>query len=292
MNGEKRALSTRELIELSLLDAMGFLDDDEREAFDRAFATTSPEVQAHVRREQTRLSRIDFLLPMVEPAPDLRSAVLEAVRRAMSETLETADGPALLLAGDADGGDDESPRRRPAFMPALLPSKRVSPLWRAGAVGFAAAAVVFGVTTMRMKGDYERLGDLIRENAFTDQTLASLGGGFRDLLFSSTTRHVSFSPNDSAVQGQATLMLDAETGTAFLICHNLPSDEGREYKLVVLDGAGEVAQQLTAFSSTSGLMGKRVDIKIAPTQRLAIIPPAAPGEPEAAPIFTTGMLGI
>jgi hypothetical protein len=287
----KQELSTRELIELSLLDAMGFLDEGEREAFDRAFETTSPEVQAHVRREQTRLSQIDFLLPMVEPAPDLRSAVLEAVRRAMSETVEQETFGGIVRHEGTEVRPNPT-RRRLAFVPPLLPSKRVSPVWRAGAVGFATAAVVFGVTTLRMQNDYEKLDDLIRDNAFADQTRPILDDGFQDALFNSNTRHVSFTPSGAGVQGRATLMLDPETRTAFLICHNLPSDEGREYKLVVLNDAGDVAEQIAAFSSTSGLMGKRVEVKIAANQRLAIVPPTEPGAPEAGAIFTTGQVGI
>ena len=99
--------STRDLIELSLLDAMGLLDDEERAAFERAFAGTSPAVQSHVRREQTRLAQIDFLLPDVEAPAGLRAMVLEAVRKAMAEGA-VAKAPAGA-----------------AFMPTMIPSRRV-----------------------------------------------------------------------------------------------------------------------------------------------------------------------
>ena len=58
--------NTRDLLEYAALDALGLLDDAEREEFERAFRAASPEVQAMVRREQTRAADIDAILPRVE----------------------------------------------------------------------------------------------------------------------------------------------------------------------------------------------------------------------------------
>lgn len=73
-------MSLQELIELAILDAMGLLDEREQASFESAFRTASPSIQAQVRREQTRLSRIEALLPDVTPPAGLRAAVLAAVR--------------------------------------------------------------------------------------------------------------------------------------------------------------------------------------------------------------------
>lgn len=54
-------MKTQELIELAVLDAMGLLDEQEREAFDAAFDAAAPAIQAQVRREQTRLSVSEHL---------------------------------------------------------------------------------------------------------------------------------------------------------------------------------------------------------------------------------------
>jgi hypothetical protein len=265
--------STRELIELSLLDIMGLLDEDERGAFERAFTRTSPEVQAHIRREQTRLAHIDFLLPEVEAPAGLRSAVLEAVRRAMSETV-AEEVPGQL-----------------AFMPAMQTSRRVSPLWRAGAVGFATAAVVLGYTTVQLRGWYDGLMNQIRSNQFADETLKGLGGSFKDLIFNEHIQHVVFKPTSTDVRGEAALLLDTEVGTASLVCINLPAKEGREYQLVVVSDAGAVKQQLASFVST-GLTTKPLKIRLVSGQRLAILPPTGPGDAPAQAIFTTDPLRI
>jgi hypothetical protein len=263
--------TTRDLIELSLLDAMGLLDDDERAAFDRAFSGTSPAIQAHVRREQTRLAQIDFLLPDVEPPADLRAAVLEAVRRAMAE--------------GAVGRESS----RAAFMPALLPTRRVSPLWRAGAIGFATAAVVFGYFTVYTQREYDRLGEMIRDNAATDQAVVRLGGSLDDVMFNGDFTRVLFRPTAAGVKGQASLWLNARDGSALLVCRNLPAVEG-EYRLVVVDDSGHATTELTTFAP-NGFMSRPITVKLASNARLGIVAPGEPGAPASAPILVTEMIG-
>src|SRR5688572_1624157 len=126
-------MTVQQLIELSILDAMGLLDEEERLQFESAFRSASPGVQAHVRREQTRLSRIESLLPEVEPPVGLRALVLEAVRAHMASEV-TDDGLSSLVI----------PMAR---------SRSVSPLWRAGALGLAAASLMLGITTFLFQAE-------------------------------------------------------------------------------------------------------------------------------------------
>jgi hypothetical protein len=84
-------MNLQQMIESAILDAMGLLDDSEREQFERAFRTASPVIQAQIRREQTRLSQIEALLPDVTPPASLRAAVVDAVRRQI-EAGQTASG--------------------------------------------------------------------------------------------------------------------------------------------------------------------------------------------------------
>ena len=79
-------MSLQEMIEMAILDAMGLLDEREQSSFESAFRAASPSVQSQVRREQTRLSRIESLLPDVTPPSGLRAAVLTAVRAEMATT--------------------------------------------------------------------------------------------------------------------------------------------------------------------------------------------------------------
>ena len=85
-------MKTQELIELAVLDAMGLLDEAEREAFEAGFSSASPAVQAQVRREQTRLCLSEALLPDEEPPAGLRALVVEAVRKAMASVGGAGEG--------------------------------------------------------------------------------------------------------------------------------------------------------------------------------------------------------
>jgi len=68
-------MNTYELLEAAQLDALGLLDDAERDAFDAAFFAASPDVQAQIRREQARLVRTDWLPSSeVEPSAGLKDA--------------------------------------------------------------------------------------------------------------------------------------------------------------------------------------------------------------------------
>lgn len=117
-------MSLQELIELAILDAMGLLDEREQSAFEAAFRVASPAIQAQVRREQTRLSRIEALLPDVTPPAGLRAAVLAVIRD------EIAAGQKHVVG---------------AIAPTMYKSRGVSPVWRAAALGLAAAAVVLAL---------------------------------------------------------------------------------------------------------------------------------------------------
>src|SRR5258708_2509980 len=128
-------MNLQQLIELAVLDAMGLLDETEQGQFESGFAGASPQVQAQVRREQTRLSVMDALLPDVSPPAGLRAAVLEAVRR---HILAAESGPALEH-------------------PSMLRSRNVSRFWRTASLGLAAACVVMGYATFEL---YQRSNEL------------------------------------------------------------------------------------------------------------------------------------
>jgi hypothetical protein len=238
-------MKTRELIENSLLDAMGLLDEDETQSFERAFQAASPAVQAHVRREQTRLSHIEQLLPQVEPPADLRAAVIEAVRVEMELAAEQA-------AQDV---------RSPIFT--LLPSHRVSALWRAAAIGFMTAAVVFGTTTLSMKGDFDQIEARMNANQFVEDWIMTDRDLADKYLFSDNTRLASF--NQAAVPAQqstAVLMLQTESDRAAFYCSSLPAElMGVTCELVEIDAEGN-ATQLMTFEYIGDVILKEVSVEL------------------------------
>jgi anti-sigma-K factor RskA len=225
-------MTVQELIELAVLDAVGLLDADERDAFENAFAAASPELQAQVRREQTRLSSLQHVLPDVAPPAGLRAAVIEAVREAIAQDLVSGGAHASL---------------------GLTPSKRVSRWWRAGAVGAMAAAVVFGVATLQMRSEYTQLRKSIQKNQLIDQITSTMGSRFvEDTLFDANTRHVIFNPG-AAVEAQACVFTNPDWESAKLFALNLGASEGQRFRLAVIDEAGNVVRELATFEAGAGL---------------------------------------
>lgn len=204
-------MKTQELIELAVLDAMGLLDEQEREAFDSAFAAAAPAIQAQVRREQTRLSVSEHLLPDVEPPAGLRAMVLEAVRKAMA------------LPTTAGGRH----RHMRALSLGLTPSRQVSPIWRAASVGFAAAAVTFGVTFLINLGEFDRLAKAVESDRLLSDMQGAVGSSYVvSLLTDSQTEARTLVPMPGVTRGEARLWINPTWGEgegAMLAMSNLPT---------------------------------------------------------------------
>lgn len=251
-------MKTHELIESALLDAFGLLDDEEREAFERAFAAASPAVQAQVRREQTRFASMDMLLPDAALPADLKARVLERVRRAIAAEAAPAQGTHAPLP--------------------FVRSRRVSPVWRAGALACAAAAVVFAVTAIEMRVKYDELNRTIQSDVLLSKMLETMGPNhLTEMLFDGRTERVVFSPSDPAATGEASVWVNPDWQQARLFYLNLPRQEGKIYKLAVLDQNGDVVNIVAEFDSNGGLMTRDVPTGVG-SGKLAILGPGSKGE--------------
>lgn len=253
-------MKVQELTELALLDVHGLLDDEERQAFEHAFASSPAAVQARIRREQVRFSDLTALLPDVEAPSDLRARVIERIRLAILE--------------------QETVRRDGAgrSLPPIVASKRVSPVWRAGALGCAAAAVVFAVTTIQMRVRYDELESTIQNDVLLSRMLEALGPNhIRDMLFDGQTQRVMFASTDPVVTGEASLWLNPDWQSARLFYLNLPRQSENAYKLAVLDEQGNVLDVLAEFDSSGGLMTRDITASTA-TGNLAILGPGSKGD--------------
>ncbi len=257
-------MTTRELLELASLDAMGLLDDSEHEVFESAFRAAAPAVQRQVRREQERLTGDTSTLPQVDPPAELRERVLGRVRGAM--TAARADVVGRIVP------EEFSIRAN------------VSPLWRAACIGFATATLVLFGVGYSMQSQYNealRVGQSGEIAAIAQE----LGPRFEQVLLSPTAERVAFASTVSntpadAPQLRATIFVDHETQTAFLVCRNLPEFDGvADYRLVVVDAQGDEQAQLARFPYTGGLVGESIPVDIRLTNgRLGLVP-AAGGEP-------------
>ena len=221
-------MTTHELLEHVSLDAMGLLDLDEREAFERAFRAASPALQAQIRREQLRLSHMDDVLPAVDLPPGLRARVMAAVREAI-------DSMSIRKFSGGAGG---------AIVPDLRRAYGVSRLWRVGAIACAAASVVLGLSVLQMRFDFADIQTGGRNQVAYDAILKDFGVNFSQSMFDPHTRFVQFSADPvaegSPFGGRALLIVEGETGKGQLFLKDLP-EAGAEYEVVVVDESGREA---------------------------------------------------
>ncbi len=224
-------MSLQQLIELAVLDAMGLLDETEQGQFESAFQSASPQVQAQVRREQTRLCVMDALLPDVNPPAGLRAAVLEAVRRQIAAAEMVAD-----------------------TLP-IMRSHNVSRYWRTAAMALAAACVVLAAGTFQMYKSSRETGINVAKDAFTQAMVEKFGGAYvRDVLFNRDTRRVVFSPVAAGTKSQISAFFSPEWKEAKLFHVNLGDAEGRKYKLALIDDHNNVTV-LKEFNPTGEMDG-------------------------------------
>ncbi len=249
-------MKTHELLELASLDALGLLDDHEREAFEKAFGAAPPPVQAQIRREQARISRADQYLPEVEAPVSLRAKVLAAVHQAM----EAVTGA----------------RRSAASFPSLLPSRGVSPVWRGTAIACAAAALVFGFAGLRIYSDVKDVNSYLQSNQWAD-AFKNMGPQFASKFLAADTQFVGFAPvaQDAGVKATARLMIDPKTRTGYLYLADLPKTAGA-YKLVVVGANGQVGKALVSFEARSPIIEQTIPgMSLETDETLAIMSPSA-----------------
>lgn len=266
-------MNTKELLEMASLDALGLLDEDERRAFERAFREASASLRGQIRREQARLACDETLLPRVEPPASLRERVLGAVRDAMRAVAGPAERAAV--AGRINSA-------------AWSWRGRVSPVWRAACIGFATATVVLLTAGFQLQREWNGALTASANAAMADMIREQLGSRFANVLLSPSSRKVAMRAVADNMKGEATLLIDPESRTAFLVARNLPVFEGR-YRLVALDDRGAMGSTLTDFAaSAGGLVGMPVRLDAAPiSASFAIVRASAMGE-VGKPVLVSG----
>jgi hypothetical protein len=270
------SMTSRQLLEYASLDALGLLDDEERRAFDEAFAASPPAVQAQVRREQQRFaSTAEDLLPDVAPPPGLRFRVLSAVREAIAG-----------VGAGLNGNTSASPALHAADNDASLVAQRSrswwnsAALWRAACIGFATASVVLSVFFSAV---YERNRDLSREfQAGMSQTaVMALGGSVAQVGVAERRESRVFEAMEGMLgleNAFARLDVDLDTGRASFWFRQFPVTNA-EYRLVILQPSGETNDLATFVAlGTSGL--ESVDVPVDNLDRLAIKGPVEDGGAE------------
>lgn len=252
-------MTIQELIENAQLDALGLLDEREREDFDRAFRGAPPALQAQLRREQARLCQIETLLPQGEPSAGLFDRILAAVRAARGEEA-------------AQPVEHEGTARIARTLP-MIRATRVHRFWRAAAIGFATASIVLGGVFVYL----QRASDTALEATIRLERARELIAKFdpkfySEQLFSKDSgRFVLTSVSPQSVGKCAIYTSPQWEGMARLYCQSVPAKEGCSLRLVVLSAGGKVDQQLAEFDSKGTLEAVTFKLGDVDPRQLALV---------------------
>jgi hypothetical protein len=252
-------MTIQELLENAQLDSLGLLDEQDRDAFERAFFAAPAPLQAQIRQEQARLCHIDALLPQVDLPESLWPKVKEAVRLAQIQAAAEAQG---VIAHDASG--------RTARPLPMARASGVHRVWRASAIGFATAAVVMGAALVHLRLTAERQQQTVIDGKISDSIVDAMGAEFfgEHIFGKDLGRYVMTAARDSQ-RGRAAVFTSPEWSKAQLFCQ-VTAAEGHTLRLVQLDESGNVVAQLDEFDG-GGQVRRSVDLQGVEPTRLALV---------------------
>lgn len=249
-------MSTRDLIELAALDALGMLEPDDQAEFERAFREAPVSVRAHVRAEQARIA--DLVQVDAEPSPDLRERVIAAVSAAVEA--EVVGGARAVV---------HHPGR---VVPKVSRIRRVSPLWRAAAIGLSVAVVVLGVVANQLQQKNHQLGDQVIVSDYFNVVGTRY---LADTLFNASTQRTIFQPTVTrqgpGFTAQAVLLSDPDWKKSRFICQGL-TVAGRpgNFQLCEVDENNNFVRTLEYFKSEGRFVSFDLETPVASGTRLAI----------------------
>lgn len=263
-------MNTQDLIEHTMLHALGLLDDSEIAAFELAFDAAPESVQLLVREEAQRMGDFGDLMPSNEPDPALRGLVISAVRAAMfeeeNEQRIAGQTPAVAgrIAHHSQTTREASTRRA---QPKLSNTPRVHRLWRASTIGFAAATIALSVVWTSNNQAYKQ----VSPDALLGQLYDNIGAEFLEsTLFDPTTERVSLVSNTEGNRAVAAVWHNPDWKSARLFVKNMSATQENPYRLVVLDENGEVVREVATFASQGQLDDFEVTVNLKTETRLAI----------------------
>jgi hypothetical protein len=265
-------MNTHELIESTMLHALGLLDDSEREAYEAAYDAAPASVRMRVREEARRMADLGDLIPGTEPSEELRSVVLAAVRAAMREEENEARiaQKAASIAPVIGRIDQHTPApARTTAQPRLSTSPRVHRVWRIAAVGFAAASIAMGVVMVNINQTVSQA----QNRALVDNLYDQIGAQYLEsTIFDANTRRVALTSTDNSSKAVAAVWSNPDWNTARLFVKNLASEANKPLRLVVLDENDNIVREIETFMPTGEFQDFDVEVNLSTERKLAIFP--------------------
>lgn len=278
-------MNTHELIESTMLHALGLLDDSEREAYEAAYAAAPASVRDRVRQEARRMADLGDLVPDLEPSSELRSVVLAAVRAAMREEENEARiaGQTAQTAPVIARIDHTTPApARVTAQPRLSTSLRVHRAWRIATIGCAAACITMGVVMVNINQTVSQANN----RALVDNLYDQIGAKYLEsTIFDANTQRVALTSTNAQDKAVAAVWSNPDWNTARLFVKNLASEANKPLRLVVLDDNDQIVRVIETFVPTGEFQDFNVDVNLNTERRLAIYPAIQDAIEQATPVL-------
>lgn len=218
-------MTLRELLENANLAALGLLDQDDQQAFDKALAVAPESIRRHVIAEQARWSGGGELLPQVQPPEGLRHRVIDAVNVAIVDAeLAQADAHMELV--------DTGHRKRSGSM------------WRATSLGLLTACVVLTGSFLYVVQNNKTVTTGKGNNQALNDYVTGFSSEFDDAIFDPATKRVHLTANEAGFEGRVAIVTHPDWPQARVFAAGLPASEKENYRLVELDANNNVVREL------------------------------------------------
>lgn len=262
--------TTQDLIENTMLHALGLLDEDECAIYERAMLDAPETTRALVLEEARRMADLGDLLPNEEPDPALREMVIAAVRAAIREDENDQRLTAAPSTGAIAGRitHESAARAQKVAQPVMPRGRRVHRAWRAASIGLGAATIALTVVSMN---HYKTYQSTIPAGQF-GSAYDNLGGRFYDdMIYDASTRRVSLVSQDSSTEAMAAAVwYNSDWDSPRLHIKNLRTEADKPYRLVVLDADGNVVREVMTFVSSGERENFAVDVNLGTDDSFAI----------------------
>lgn len=260
-------MTLQELLEAVQLDALGMLEGEDLRAFEEAFASADPAVQAQVRAEQERCVRATMDFSDAVPPAYLKERVLGAIQ---AEILADVAGTDASITENGLGREIET-----AGVVGRIGAKqspRVSPAWRASSLGFATAAAVLLAAFFSVSRQMDTLQERANNEGVLQQFSKAFGGeAYDEALFGKNVARFAFdaAPGVNS-KAAATLFMLPDANEARLFVKDLATTATQSVRVVLLEADGTIKSELAEFGMNAKIGTAKLAYEIVKGQRLAI----------------------
>ena len=241
-------MKTDMLYEYAALDALGMLDDVERDTFTRTFNDAPKKEQDAIRELQATYAADPLFQANEGPSSALRSRVIDHVLETHARAEASKHAPLATI-----GRNSAYPRVSASEMASMSRTLR---MWRAATLALA-ASLIFGLFLyFNAVSTSEELGIAALNSNTEDKLRELIGPTFEEFAANPNVTSASLRPAESHIPGTATMYVNDQTQQGFLLAVDLVQGQSYTLQMRVDD---EIVHEVLTFQATGIYVGRRIE---------------------------------